>query len=53
LTQVGLWLPPGEVEFHLVYQPESVAVGLWISGGALVFLMALTLTLGALRVRRT
>jgi hypothetical protein len=28
---IGLWLPPGRVEFRLEYAPDSVFLGLWIS----------------------
>lgn len=39
LTLVGVVAPPGEVRFELVYWPESVRVGLWISGGALALVV--------------
>lgn len=31
LTLVGVWLPPGTVEFTLRYRPASVVYGAWIS----------------------
>jgi hypothetical protein len=40
LTLVGVVAPPGEVRFELVYWPESVRLGLWISGGALALMFA-------------
>lgn len=36
LTLLGLWLPPGEVRFELVYDPVSVRWGLWFSGATLL-----------------
>lgn len=40
LTLLGVPVPPGAVRFSLVYWPERVQLGLWISGGALVLLLA-------------
>ena len=51
LTQVGVWLPPGDTDFELEYRPQSVRAGIWISGATLLLLVALTLTLGAWQAR--
>ena len=47
LTLVGVPVPAGSVTFDLVYRPDSVRIGLWISGAVLALLLAGTvLTLG-------
>jgi hypothetical protein len=51
LTLVGLFVPPGEVRFDLVYAPVSVQWGLWI-GGATLAAMVMTLVVLATRRRR-
>jgi hypothetical protein len=38
LTFIGVPIPPGQIGFELVYWPESVRFGLWISGGTLAAL---------------
>jgi hypothetical protein len=42
LTLVGVPIPPGEVTFELIYQPESVRNGLWIAGVTLAIIMLAT-----------
>jgi hypothetical protein len=39
LTLVGIWLPAGNTHFMLRYNPLSVRLGLWISGGTLLVLL--------------
>jgi hypothetical protein len=39
LTFLGVPVPPGEVHFALVYWPDSVRNGLWISGLTLALLL--------------
>ena len=39
LTLIGIVIPPGEMTFTLRYQPLSVQLGLWISGGTLALLV--------------
>jgi hypothetical protein len=47
LTLVGVPVPAGAVAFDLVYRPDSVRDGLWISGVVLALLLAgAVLTLG-------
>jgi hypothetical protein len=41
LTLIGVPIPPGSYRFDLVYQPDSIRLGLWISGSALLALVAL------------
>jgi hypothetical protein len=46
LTLVGIWLPAGNHEFTLRYNPLSVRLGLWISGGTLLLLLGVGLWRG-------
>lgn len=39
LTLLGIWLPAGEIEFDLQYNPLSVRMGLWISGATLLLVV--------------
>jgi len=48
LTLLGLFVPPGELQFTLRYWPVSVQLGLWISGATLLLL----LLVGGVRWRR-
>jgi hypothetical protein len=41
LTVLGIPVPPGSYRFDLVYAPDSVRLGLWISGASLLLLAAL------------
>ncbi len=41
LTLIGVPVPPGSYSFDLVYQPDSIRLGLWISGATLLVLAAL------------
>jgi hypothetical protein len=43
LTLLGVPIPPGSYQFDLVYQPDSIRLGLWISGLTLALLGALAL----------
>lgn len=38
LTLIGVLVPAGVVTFELVYWPQSVQLGLWLSGGTLLVL---------------
>ena len=38
LTLIGVPVPPGSYSFDLVYQPDSIRLGLWISGATLLVL---------------
>lgn len=38
LTLLGVLVPPGVATFELVYWPQSVQLGLWLSGGTLFVL---------------
>lgn len=40
LTLIGVWLPTGQSNFTLGYNPLSVRLGLWISGIFLLLLLA-------------
>jgi hypothetical protein len=40
LTLVGVPVPAGSYTFDLVYQPDSIRIGLWISGATLLLLAA-------------
>lgn len=51
LAFVGVPIPAGSHSFELVYWPQSVRVGLWISGATLVTLLALG-ALWLMRLRR-
>jgi hypothetical protein len=51
LTLLGIWLPAGASEFVLRYDPPSVRVGLWISGGTLLLILVGALWLGNWRKR--
>ena len=51
LTLLGIWLPAGESEFVLRYDPPSVRVGLWISGATLLLLVIGSLCFGIWRKR--
>ena len=50
LTLVGVPVPAGQVAFDLVYRPDSVHNGSWISGGTLLVLILLGLWHAARRV---
>ena len=41
LTLIGIPVPAGSYTFDLVYQPDSIRVGLWISGVTLLILVVL------------
>ena len=41
LTLVGVPVPAGSFTFDLVYQPDSIRAGLWISGATLLVLVVL------------
>ncbi|MBX3015836.1 MAG: hypothetical protein KF832_30230 [Caldilineaceae bacterium] len=41
LTLLGVPIPPGTVTFDLVYWPQRLQLGLWISGGTLLLLVLL------------
>ena len=41
LTLIGIPVPAGSFAFDLVYQPDSIRVGLWISGVTLLVLVVL------------
>jgi hypothetical protein len=43
LTLIGVPVPPGSYSFDLVYQPDSIRMGLWISGISLLALVALAI----------
>jgi hypothetical protein len=43
LTLLGVPIPSGSYQFDLVYQPDSIRYGLWISGLTLALLGALAL----------
>ncbi len=43
LTLIGIPIPPGAYSFNLVYQPDSISNGLWISGSTLALLALLGL----------
>ena len=43
LTLIGVPVPAGPVQFDLVYWPDSVRFGLWISGGTLLILLVLAI----------
>lgn len=43
LTQIGIPVPAGSFTFNLVYQPDSIRWGLWISGATLLVLVILGL----------
>ena len=42
LTLVGIPVPAGAYTFDLIYQPDSIRLGLWISGAAVLLLAAAT-----------
>lgn len=42
LTLLGIPVPAGSFTFDLVYQPDSIRAGLWISGVSLLVLVVLT-----------
>jgi hypothetical protein len=42
LTLLGVAAPPGSYTFDLVYQPDSIRLGLWISGATLLLLLGTT-----------
>ena len=54
LTLLALPVPPGDLTFDLVYQPDSVRLGLWISAATLLLLTLALLgrALRALSLRR-
>jgi hypothetical protein len=43
LTLLGIWLPAGASVFTLGYNPLSLRLGLWISGGTLMLLLVVLL----------
>jgi hypothetical protein len=51
LTLVGVAVPPGAVQFDLVYAPASVQRGLWISGATLAGAAAVLLMIATRRRR--
>ncbi len=53
LTLLGVLVPPGAVSFELVYWPQRVQQGLWISGGTLGLLVLLIGWRSATRLRST
>ncbi|MEZ4725830.1 MAG: glycosyltransferase family 39 protein [Caldilineaceae bacterium] len=53
LTLLGILVPPGRVTFELLYWPDSVRLGLWISGSTLLLLVLLAAWHGTTRHRST
>lgn len=52
LTLIGVPLPKGTYTFDLIYQPDSIRNGLWITGAALI-LLAVAVSWQALSSRRS
>lgn len=53
LSLLGVLVPPGAVSFELIYWPQRVQQGLWISGGTLGLLVLLIGWRMATRLRST